>query len=291
MMAKNYYCLVAGLREYALDSDAKGFDAREVIDEIAEELSREDARALRGLMLFHDVCNLVNVKSGREGFSTLGNFSREEIAEQAVSPTELPEELQEVISLFAEMEKGEVDADDERLRRVDTSRSFATELYAAYYRYCAKSKCRFLREWSEADRNLRNITAALTARSRGVAVGEQLVGEGEIVYQLSRSSAADFGLKGEVGYIDALIGALAENENLLDKEHRIDVIRWGLSEEISTFDYFNIGFLLGYIVRLGLVHRWARLDEEKGRELFRRLVESLGAKEHIAAAERRYAEA
>ena len=290
-MAKNYYCLVAGLREYALDSDAKGFDAREVIDEIAEELSREDARALRGLMLFHDVCNLVNVKSGREGFSTLGNFSREEIAEQAVSPTELPEELQEVISLFAEMEKGEVDADDERLRRVDTSRSFATELYAAYYRYCAKSKCRFLREWSEADRNLRNITAALTARSRGVAVGEQLVGEGEIVYQLSRSSAADFGLKGEVGYIDALIGALAENENLLDKEHRIDVIRWGLSEEISTFDYFNIGFLLGYIVRLGLVHRWARLDEEKGRELFRRLVESLGAKEHIAAAERRYAEA
>ena len=290
-MAKNYYCLVAGLREYALDSDVKGFDAREVIDEIAEELSREDARALRGLMLFHDVCNLVNVKSGREGFSTLGNFSREEITEQAVCPTELPVELQEVITLFAEMEKGEVDADDERLRRVDTSRSFATELYAAYYRYCAKSKCRFLREWSEADRNLRNITAALTARSRGMVAGDQLVGEGEIVHQLSRSSAADFGLKGEVGYIDALIGALAENENLLDKEHRIDVIRWGLSEEISTFNYFNIGYLLGYIVRLGLVHRWARLDEQKGRELFRRLVDSLGAKDHIAEAEKRYAEA
>ena len=42
---KNYYCLVAGLREYTLDADTKGFDAREIIAEIEEELAdliRED---------------------------------------------------------------------------------------------------------------------------------------------------------------------------------------------------------------------------------------------------------
>lgn len=289
-MAKNYYCLVAGLREYSLDGDIKGFDAREIIEEIASELSREDARALRGWMLFHDVCNIVNLRSGREGFSTLGNFSREEIAEQAERPSELPRELAEVIELYAEVARGDVDADDERLVRIDTSRSFATELFAAYYRYCAKSRCRFLREWSEADRNLRNITAALAARAKGLNIADFMVGNGEVVYQLSRSSAVDFGLKGEVGYVDTLIGALAENENLLDKEHRIDMIRWNLSEEISTFDYFNIGFLLGYIVRLGLVHRWARLDAERGKEMFQRLVSSLGATEHIREAERRYNE-
>ncbi len=289
-MAKNYYCLVAGLREYSLDGDVKGFDAREVIDEIADELSKEDARALRGWMLFHDVCNMVNIKSGREGYSTLGNFSREEIAEQLERPSELPRELAEVVELYTDMAGGEVDADDERLRRVDPSRAFATELFAAYYRYCATSGCRFLREWSEADRNLRNITAALAARAKGLTIAEWMVGDGEVVQQLSRSSAADFGLKGEVGYVDTLIGALAENENLLDKEHRIDMIRWGISEELSTFDYFNIDFLLGYIVRLSLVHRWARLDAERGKEMFRRLVSSLGATEHIRQAERRYAE-
>lgn len=289
-MAKNYYCLVAGLREYSLDGDVKGFDAREVIDEIADELSKEDARALRGWMLFHDVCNMVNIKSGREGYSTLGNFSREEIAEQLERPSELPRELAEVVELYTDMAGGEVDADDERLRRVDPSRAFATELFAAYYRYCATSGCRFLREWSEADRNLRNITAALAARAKGLTIAEWMVGDGEVVQQLSRSSAADFGLKGEVGYVDTLIGALAENDNLLDKEHRIDMIRWGISEELSTFDYFNIDFLLGYIVRLSLVHRWARLDAERGKEMFRRLVSSLGATEHIRQAERRYAE-
>ncbi len=289
-MAKNYYCLVAGLRDYTLDGDAKGFDARVVIEEIAESLSKEDALALRGWMLFHDVCNMANMANGREAFSTLGNFSKEELAEQLEMPTELPRELGEVIELFAEMKKGEVDADDARLRRVDLSRSLSTELFAAYYRYCAKSKCRFLREWSEADRNLRNITAALAARGRGLAIADHLIGGGDVVHQLSRSSAADFGLKGEVGYIDTLMGALADNENLLDKEHRMDMIRWSLAEDIATFDYFNVDFLLSYITRLGLVHRWARLDAERGKEMFSRLISSLGAAEHIRRAESHYAD-
>lgn len=289
-MAQNYYCLVASLRDYSLDGDAKGFDAREVIDEIAEELSREDGRALRGWMLFHDICNMVNIRSGREGFSTLGNFSREELEAELAHPSMLPRELAEVIELYAEAASGEVDADDQRFERVDVSRSFSSQLYAAYYRYCSKSRCRFLREWSEADRNLRNITAALTARAKGLAVADYMVGGGEVVQQLSRSSAADFGLKGEFGYIDALIGALGENDNLLDKEHRMDMIRWSLSDELSTFDYFNIDFLLSYIVRLSLVHRWARLDEERGKAMFRRLVESLGASDRIADAERHFAE-
>lgn len=70
----------------------------------------------------------------------------------------------------------------------------------------------------------------------------------------------------------------------------MDMIRWGIAEEIATFDYFNIGFLLSYVVRLSLVHRWSRLDEQRGRELFSRLVASLGATEHIRQAEKNYAE-
>lgn len=289
-MAKNYYCLVASLRDYTLDGDAKGFDALEIIEEIAEELSPRDAKALRGWRLFHDIGNIIALSSGRENFSKLGNFTPEELKEEMERPRELPRQIREVLELYAAAKGGEIDPDDERLARVDVGRSFGSELYAAYYRYCASSDCRFLREWSEADRNLRNITAALTARAKGLPVGDQLVGGGEIVSQLVRSSAADFGLKGEVGYIDALIGALGENENLLDKEHRIDMIRWAISEEIATFDYFNINLLLSYIVRLGLVHRWAQLDSERGLEMFRRLVGSLGASEQIRAAERRFSE-
>lgn len=290
-MATNYYCLVASLKDYTLDGDVKGFDARDVIEEIAEVLTKADRKALGAHLLFWDVCNLVNLRAGREGFSTLGNLSREELEAELEAPHLLPWQMREVIGLYAEMAAGEVDADDERLTRVDTLRSFEVALFDAYYRYAAGSGCRFVREWAEADRNLRNITAALTARQRGLTISDHLVGDGEVVAQLSRSSAADFGLKGELTYIDNLIAALSDNQDLLDKEHRIDLIRWNMAEELSTFDYFNINFLLSYVARLGLVHRWAMLDSEKGKEMFRKLVGSLGAKKQIAEAERRYAEA
>ena len=48
--------------------------------------------------------------------------------------------------------------------------------------------------------------------------------------------------------------------------------------------------LLSYVARLCLVHRWAMLDGERGREMFRKLVSSLGAGDKIAEAEKRYAE-
>lgn len=289
-MATNYYCLVASLRDYQLDGDLKGFDARGIIDEIAHELSAADRKALSAFLLYHDVCNLVNIRAGREAFSALGNFSREELEEQLVSPVALPAELAEVVDLYGEATRGELDADDVRLQRVNVEAPFENSLFEAYYRYCSKSKCRFVREWSEADRNLRNISVALTARRRGLPVGDRLVGGGEIVSQLSRSSAADFGLKGEVGYIDTLIGALSEGDNLLEKEHRIDLIRWAIAEDIATFDYFNINLLLCYVSHLCLVHRWATLDAERGKEMFRKLVASLSAGERIAQAEKRYAE-
>lgn len=289
-MATNYYCLVASLREYQLDGDLKGFDAKGIIEEIAGELVRADRKALGAFLLYHDVCNLINLRAGREAFSSLGNFSREELTEELENPTLLPAELAEVIALYGEVAKEEVDADDPRLARVNVDAPFERELFAAYYRYCATSGCRFVREWAEADRNLRNISVALTAKRKGLSVGERLVGGGDIVAQLRRSSAADFGLKGEVGYIDTLIGALSEGDNLLEKEHRIDLIRWNMAEELATFDYFNINMLLSYVARLCLVHRWAMLDGERGREMFRKLVSSLGAGDKIAEAEKRYAE-
>ena len=47
MFDKNYYCLVAGLREYSLDADTKGFNARAIIEEILEGVSARDARCVR----------------------------------------------------------------------------------------------------------------------------------------------------------------------------------------------------------------------------------------------------
>ena len=67
MFEKNYYSLVSGLREYALDSDAKGFDAAQIVGEILEELSRRDAEAVRLLYGYYDCENVAAARSGRTG--------------------------------------------------------------------------------------------------------------------------------------------------------------------------------------------------------------------------------
>ena len=145
-------------------------------------------------------------------------------------------------------------------------------------RLAAVPGSRFLRAWSEFDRNLRNVTAAVTARAAGRPVEEVTVGGGDVVEQLERSSAADFGLRGELPYIDAVIAAVNDEANLVEKEHKIDLIRWNEAVELATFDYFDINSILSYLARVNIVARWTQLDAVRGREMFERLMAELDGK-------------
>lgn len=274
MFATDYYCLVAGLREYALEADTKGFDARTLIDEILEGVSARDARQVRLLYGYYDCENLSSLHAGRTAHNPLGLLTREELEEELKSPKRLPEPLARVIRAYA-------DPEGEDAEEVDTVRPFDRALFEAYYALCEGAESRFLREWSAFDRTLRNIAAAISARAVSRPVEEVLVGGGEVVEQLQRSSAADFGLRGELPCIDAVLAAVNEEQNLLEKEHKIDRIRWREAEELSTFDYFDINAILSYLVRVNLVARWSRLDAARGRELFARLIESLDARKLI----------
>ena len=270
MFGNNYYCLVAGLKEYALDSDAKGFDARAIIDEIKAGVSKEDARTVDLLYGYYDCESVAARRSGRAATAGLGNLTDEELDGKGNGA---PEWMASVVRAFD-------DPEGEDAETVDTSAGFAQALLAAYYGECARSKSRFLREWSEFDRNLRNVVAALKARAMQLPVENVVVGSGDVAEQLARSSAADFGLKGELTYIDALIAA-SEEQNLLEKEHKIDKIRWDEADELSWSDYFDIDAVLAYLVKINIVARWMRLDEKRGREMLGRLTAELDGKELI----------
>lgn len=274
MFRTEYFTLVASLKEYALDADAKGFDARAIVTEILEGVNATDERQVRLLFGYHDCENLLALRAGRSAFNALGNLSREELEEESKSPRRLPEALGRVIRAYA-------DPEGEDAETVDTAQPFDKTLFAAYYALCERQGSRFLREWSAFDRNLRNVAAAVTARAAGRPVEEVTVGEGDIVEQLQRSSAADFGLRGELPYIDAVIAAVNDEANLVEKEHKIDLLRWNEAQEIATFDYFDINAILSYLVRIGLVARWTRLDAARGREMFERLIAELDGRELI----------
>lgn len=283
-MSANYYTLVASLKEYTLDADTKGFDAQAVVGEIREGISASDAAQVRLLYTCYDCENLVALRAGRATHNPLGNLSREELEQElkrepaqeprAARPKRLPDPIVRVLEAYARTEEQQQEAAGEE-GAIDTAQRFETALFAAWYDVCSHAKSRFLRRWAEFDRTLRNIAAAMGARAKGIPVGEVTVGGGEVVEQLKRNASADFGLRGEVSYIDTLIAAVSDEPNLLEKEHRIDAIRWNEAVELSTFDYFDIDAILSYLVRLNIVARWAQLDAVRGAEMFARLIAGL----------------
>lgn len=283
MFQSNYYYLVAGLKEYSLDSETKSFDALAIIEEIKEGISSRDRRTVELLYTYYDIENIINLRAGRGQFSLLGNLSREELEEEIDSPSRLPGYLGKVIAAYnAAAKEGYDPADaDEKLNMEFT---LERNLFAAYYAACAKSKSEFMRRWADFDRTLRNISAAFAARRKGIPVVDVLVGTGEIESALSRSSAADFGIKGEVAYVDQVMAAVIDNNNLIDKENRIDAIRWDMTGDLTSMEYFSVDYLLGYLVKVNIIYRWASLDSERGKEMLRKLIDSLTGSEILGVA-------
>ncbi len=277
MFSTEYYYLVAGLRDWTLDSDTKGFDVREIIDEIVGELTKSDREAVRMLYAYYDCENIIARRAKRERHNQLGNLSAEEITEvlEERNYSLLTPAVAKCVKLYVEAD------DEERDEEVTLDASFERAIFEAYYRDLAESKVAFLKEWGAFDRNLRNIAAAIAAREAGRVVADVTVGDGEIVEQLKRSTAADFGLRGELPYVDSVISAVSDEKNIVEKERKIDAIRWAEAEAMSSFDFFTINFILSYLVKVNIVARWTLLSPEVGREMLNRLIKELDAKELV----------
>ena len=279
-MGRNYYCLVSGLAELTLEADRKGFDAMALREEIVAELSPRDKGYVRMLYTFYDVENVINAIRCRTAFNALGNLSREEIAEEIMNPQRLPAEIMQAVRTCQNIR-----SEDEGEESVSGEPQPVEKLlWEAFYAECARSECGFIRDWFDFDRTLRNIAAAYTARSGGMGIAGKLVGGGEIVEALARSAAADFGLRSEVDYVEQVI-ALLDIKNIIEKENRLDRIRWDKSDELTTFDYFNIEVLLAYLIKVNIIHRWVALSPVHGKEMFHLLISELVDKENIRNAE------
>ena len=273
MFSTEYYCLVASLREWTLDSDTKGFDVREILDEILDELTAKDRKAVELLYAYYDCENIISLRNKRNRHNNLANLSAEQLKDVLENRNYalLPENVAAVVKLYNEVD------DEERDEDVVVGDNFEHALFDAYYKDLSASKVRFLKKWGEFDRTLRNISAAVAAREAGRVISEVTVGGGEIVAQLAQSSASDFGLRGELQYIDSVISAITEETNIVEKERKIDAVRWSEAEDIAINDYFDIDYILSYLVKVNIVARWTLLSPEVGREMLDKLIASFDA--------------
>lgn len=78
----------------------------------------------------------------------------------------------------------------------------------------------------------------------------------------------------EVEGVEAVENAL-NLQDILARERALDDLVWDRVEALTVLELFSINLILGFIVKLKVIDRWMKLDEQTGREMFRRLVDEV----------------
>jgi len=135
-----------------------------------------------------------------------------------------------------------------------------SELTPEFYTEALKYGQSFIQAYFNFDMNLRNAKVRFLNRQLGRAAEQD-------VMQLSEEEV-------EFEQLAGVEAALAEGD-LLSREKALDDLVWAYVDELSIFHYFDLTAVLAYVVKLHIVNRWLALDEEKGRSLFKQLVEEV----------------
>lgn len=269
-MRKNYYYLVAGLPDLTLEDGKLNYTVADFKSEFYQQLSTADRHLMDLFFLKFDQVNVLNLLQGKEGvFDERGNYSLDLLLEvirtlkegEKVDSKSLPSYLVKVISEVLEAETTDFVA-------------LENELAALYYAYALKTSNRFVASWFDLNLSLNNIFSALNARKYNWPVASHIVGQTPVCEALRTSNARDFGLSGEVDYFEQVV-RINEIADWMEREKKVDQLRWNWMEEAVFFDYFTIERLFVFLVKLEMIERWISLDKERGNQLFRSLIGAL----------------
>ena len=110
-----------------------------------------------------------------------------------------------------------------------------------------KAKNRFIREWFGFNQDMNNVQLR------------------------THTSQKDFGLNELPGDYQSIL-ALAQIEDLMQREKAQDAIRFEWLQERTEFDFFSPEMVFAYYLEALMLHRWSILTIEEGEKIFRDLV-------------------
>lgn len=273
-----YYYLVAGLPELTLEEQKLTYTVDTFKSEIYPELSPADQQLIQLFYLKFDHANILKLLRDREApIGRQGNYSAEELLDilAQIKDGEIPnvKYFPKYLSQFLV---------DYYQAALPEAVLLEDHLATRYYHYAMQCGNPFVSTWFEFNLHVNNILTALTARKYKWEVAKYVLGETDVCEALRTSNARDFGLSGEVDYWDQL-SKIHEQVELVDREKRLDLLRWSWMESATFFNYFTIEPLFVFLLKLEMVERWMALDKERGDQLFRSMIDGLKNQVQIPA--------
>ena len=269
----SYYYLISGLPEVKLSDSKAKYDINEITQNILSNLSDKDIKLFNYFIYQNDNKNLVNAIALSKGlFSPYfvhlepSIFSKEEI-QKYVNLSNLPNYMVR----FLEDNKN---TEWENIRHIENS------LLSLYYEEMIQTGNAFIREYALFMRNLKNILAALNGKALGFSgdeISKELIGDYPLIYALTKSSAADFGLGREIPYINSIIDTFnssdkADPYNLENVE--CSLVN-GFLDRLTSIKSFTTDNLFAYYINLTYAVSINGRNEEEGKKHLQTLVNSL----------------
>ena len=273
-----YYYLVAGLPELTLEDSKLSYTVADFKTEIYPGLSSSDQKLIDLFYLKFDNANVLKLLKDKDAVIDLrGNFSAAELNEYIatikeggeVSAKEFPSYLSVFISDYFNTP-------------AESAVLHEDHLAALYYESAMKCGNKFVSSWFEFNLTINNILIAFSARKYKWDIAQNVVGNTEVCEALRTSGARDFGLSGEVDCLEQLM-KISEITELVEREKKLDSLRWNWMEEATFFDYFTVERIFAFLLQLEMIERWIALDKEKGNQLFRSIIDALKDEVQIPA--------
>ncbi len=269
-MSRSYYYLVAGLPDLLLDETRNVVSLAEVLADFEEQFEADDRELLKAIRYPFDNRTIVAMlDSSGAPFDSRGVFSEEDLAQELKTPEALPA----YAATFVEARR--------EGRELFAGLRPADQLAWLFYDEMSGHPNEFVAAWYSFDCDLRNVLAARNVRETARRAGEDprsrlstvLVGRSEVVEQILRSTAPDFGLSQLAPWSERVFALPADN--LVEQEKGIDTIRWQMLDSLSEFAYFQVETILAFCIKLGMVERWLGLDAVEGKKRLEQLVNDL----------------
>lgn len=266
-----YYYLISGLPELQLDDQKLKLSLSEFKSELDEHLLASDRKVIAYFFMQFDNENLLKFLNDKEALlNPLGNLTSTQFDEMLMSfkETDNPNEpfIHGYFKLFVPAYLTETP--------VFPQMSWDDQLTSLYYDFASKSKNDFVAQWFEFNLNINNVLAALNCMRYGYDREASVIGSSEIAEAIRTSNSKDFGIAALFPEVEELI-RLADETDILERERKIDLLRWNWLEEKGFFHYFDVEHIFVYLVRLQLLSRWVKLEKESGLKVFRDMISSL----------------
>ena len=273
----NYYNLITGLPDILLDEGRPSYSVSEFRDICNELLTEGDKRIIYYFYLKYDCLNIVKLLKNPEAkIEENGNLTAaqcRELIEQADEmnvevPCGAPRFLMNFILDYP--------------ARKDAPGFFAEDaVLLEYYRYAMTCEWPKVAAWYELNFNITNILTAYIARNYGWKLENYVLDGNEVSENiLKHAQAKDFNLLPILDYVDDIV-KIAECEDPVLKEKKIDAFKWIWLDNKTFFEPFSIVSVFAYLCKLDMSERWEKLDAELGRETFTQIVDNLRSEARV----------